>query len=483
MNNKLIPIALVSFLLTTPTHASGPASANVMDYGAVGNGITDDTSAFNDCLSNNQVCWVEPGKAFKVADVKMNEGNRLIGFGSVQYGMVKYQGSSPYDEALKPVLIGGSGNRTEPSIIDTSYVSVGAGIEGITIDCGGQTMNGISGGSNQLTVQDVTIVGCKNGIGGSGQNQSIDSYTSSAHITNSTFGGNEIGVANLVDSFVVNGDFANNSNIGLYLGAGANANTIVNTRFEWNEGPGISSYGGTAQNSISNSFFDRNHGPGIVLIGVESMTISNSSFNRNGSINNAGNDAQIDMYNSSNISITGSTSTVGQDDGGIGVFTPKYIIAYGGTNKNISIAGMATSGKFSSSNPDGSYTVAPTKGQEPTEGYSVVGVNDIPDTQPTVTGITAYSGGGRSNATLLTSTVNTVSTAGANNASVKLTKCVTGRQQTIANESDKPIKVYGKGSDKINGNAAHLGIVQIEYSIATYVCVRSNNWARIMSKD
>ncbi|WP_104403530.1 right-handed parallel beta-helix repeat-containing protein [Vibrio penaeicida] len=470
-------------LFSSSIQASGPTSANVMDYGAIGNGIADDTSAFNNCLSNNQVCWVEPGKAFKVADVKMNEGNRLIGFGSVQYGMVKYQGTSPYDDALRPVLVGGNGNRTEPSVIDASYISVGAGIEGITIDCGSHQMNGISGGSNQLTIQDVTIVGCKSGVGGSGQNTSIDDYTSSAHITNSTFGGNEIGVANIVDSFVVNADFANNLNIGLYLGAGANANTIVNSRFEWNEGPGISSYGGTEQNSISNSFFDRNQGAGIELIDVESMTISNSSFNRNGSNNYAGSDAQIDLYNSSNISFTGSTSSVGQDDGGTGVFTPKYIIAYGGNNKNISIAGMATSGKFSNSNPNGSYTVAPTKGQEPTEGYSVVGVNDIPDTKPTIGGITAYAGGGRSNATPLTSTVNTISTASANNASVKLAKCVIGRQQTVANTSSKPVKVYGRSSDKINGNAANSGIVQIEYSIATYICVSNNNWARMMSND
>src|SRR5690606_6388480 len=109
-------------------------------------------------------------------------------------------------------------------------------IEGLFIDCNNSSVNGISGGSFSLTIQDTTVVRCGVGFGGG-------SYTGLARVINTTFGSNRTGMEDFVDSFIVNGDFANNSGNGIYLGTGANSNTIVNSRFEWNEGFGIEAYG------------------------------------------------------------------------------------------------------------------------------------------------------------------------------------------------------------------------------------------------
>lgn len=467
--------ALAALLcLSTMTVASAtPSSGNVSNYGAVGDGVTNDTAAFNLCLTHNVICWVDPAKTYAVGNVSMKNGNRLIGLGTVEYG-----DRTAVTASTRPVLVGIVGSS---SVIDVSAISNSAAIDGVFIDCKSSSINGISGGSFQLTIQDTTVVGCAAGLG----DLAGSTYTTEAHIINVTFGGNLRGISNPIDSFVINADFANNSGDGIYLGGGANSNTIVNSRFEWNQGYGIQSYGGTNNNSISNSIFDRNYMAGIRLDGVTGFTISNSVFNRNGR-NNVASDqnAQIYMSGAKNVSITGGLSLVGRDDGGTGPYTPAYVFSYdsGTPSTNITIAGFATAGLFNATtNPTGSFTTAAVQGPEPLSGYNVSGVNDIPDTANTVTGITAFTSGGQTNATQLAATVNTVATASAAAASVKLGFCVPGRQQTVSNLGANSIQVFGTNPNTINGVATATGVAQAAGKIATYFCTGNGNWTRLLS--
>ena len=292
MRRKLFLVGALCISSTAAAFAD-PTTGNVMKYGADGDGTTNDTAAFNLCLANNAVCWVDPTKTYAVGNVQLKNGSRLIGLGVVEYGT-----STAATAATRPVLTGIVGST---NVIDASAVTKGAAIEGVFIDCKSSSINGVSGGSFQLTVQDTTVVGCANGLGGG-------KYSGEAHILNSTFGGNQTGISGLVDSFIINADLANNIGDGIYLGSGANANTIVNSRFEWNEGSGLESYGGTEANVISNCLFDRNYKTGLRLVGVMGMSISNSTFYRNGRNNIAADqNAQIYLSGSRNISITGGT--------------------------------------------------------------------------------------------------------------------------------------------------------------------------------
>lgn len=61
----------------------------VSAYGAAGNGTTDDSAAFNNCLdpsiNTTRVCWVDGGKTYLGGNVVMKSGMRLQGMGMVDY--------------------------------------------------------------------------------------------------------------------------------------------------------------------------------------------------------------------------------------------------------------------------------------------------------------------------------------------------------------------------------------------------------------
>lgn len=456
---------------------TGPS---VVECGAVGNGTTDDTAAFRDCIVYSTVCWVNASKTYAVAGVSLSSGHRLVGRAVVEYGV-----DTASTTAARPVLVWKSGS-SDKSVINVSSATDGAAIDGLFIDCGNSSaaagLTGITGGSFQLTVQDTTVVNCNIGLGGFGS-----PYTGGAHIINSTFGGNGSGIVNLVDSMVVNVDLANNHGDGLYLGEGSNANSITNSRVEWNQGFGIELYGAANDNQFSNILFDANSQAGLRIVGASNITISNSVFNRN-SRNNSSAPYEIDqasqiyMSAANKVSINGGMSSVGREDNGTGVYTPRYVFGYDtSTSTNISISGFVTNGLFDAAgNPSGSFTAGVTNGNEPVTGYHVFGVNDIPLTTNANTSATAYASGGQASATPLTAEISRVTTATASGASVKLTRCTPGRQQTVFNDTVNSIQVFGVNPDTINKQPTATGLAQAASKIATYYCTNSGNWTRLL---
>ena len=365
--------AILSTLIALATCAAAAASIklkSVSDYGAVGDGRTDDTAAFNACLAANAVCWVDSAKQFLVGDVKMRNGDRLQGFGSVAYGTI-----TALKDKARPTLVAKKG---ADYILNVRDIRDGGAVVGLLLDCQSQAINGISDGSFQLTLDQVTIIDCHVGFGGG----STSLYTGGAHVTNSTFGDNGTGIANLVDSFVSNADFANNRGDGVYLGAGANSNVISNSRFEWNQGFGLQTYGGTSNNNIANCVFDRNFGAGLSVYGARGIAIANNSFSRNGRNGGprADQNAQIFISGSRNVSISGGVSMVGADDGGKEKMSPEYIIAFDKDNAPsayVSILGLVTSGRYDAQrNPTGGYLKGVIEGAPPAERYFAAGLLD-----------------------------------------------------------------------------------------------------------
>eukprot|EP01037_Dinobryon_pediforme_P013880 gene13880-13995_t len=297
----------------------------------------------------------------------MGSGQRLIGAAVVEYGV-----DTAETTRTRPVLLAKAGAR---AIIDVTSMRDGGSITGLFLDCRGSSANGISSGSFQLSVDQVTIVRCANGLG----DEAVP-YTAALHISNTTFGSNGTGIRNLVDSFVERVDFANNKGDGLYLGAGSNSNLIANSRFEWNQGAGLDLFGESHVNAVSNCIFDRNAKAGLRLVGVLGFSMSNSQFFRNGRNQTPPDqNSQIFLSNAHNVIVQGGVMTAGRDDGGTGPLTPATVFSFDRPfpSTNITFIGVMTSGKMTADNPYGGFTETVVRGPEPVTGYNVSGVTDL----------------------------------------------------------------------------------------------------------
>lgn len=198
------------------------------------------------------------------------------------------------------------------------------------------TAFGISAGSILLTLENVCVTRCSNGLGGAIGAGSA--YTSVASIYFCTFRNCTNGATNLIDSIVNGGAFTGND-YGVALGAGASANTFVGVRFEWNEFYGLDMFSNGIVNVIG-GLFDRNFKAGIkISTNADPITITGVQFRRNGRDNSSPDDSHIYLSNATNVVVSAITTTTGKDDDGTGPLTPAYVVRYAGTNDDISING------------------------------------------------------------------------------------------------------------------------------------------------
>lgn len=90
--------------------------------------------------------------------------------------------------------------------------------------------------------------------------------------------------------------------------------------------------------------------------------------------------------------------------------------------------------------------------------------------------ITAFSTGGQTSATAMTSVLNRVSTVAATGDSVRLPAATVGKIITVENRGAFPMQVFGASTDTINGIATATGISQGVKTSARYICAVAGNW-------
>lgn len=300
------------------------APANVLDYGAVADGVTDSTAAFTAALAASKIVYVPLGK-YVIGDLVVPSGSVITG-------------DSARLEAANNTLYGDVWLLKKASAVCVLNVSgsTGVRITGINIDGLDATAFGISAGSILLTLENVCVTRCSNGLGGAIGAGSA--YTSVASIYFCTFRNCTNGATNLIDTIVNGGAFTAN-NYGVALGAGASANTFVGVRFEFNTYYGLDCFSNGILNVIG-GLFDRNFKSGIkISTNANPITITGVEFRRNGKDNSSPNDSHIYLSNATDIVISAITTTTGVDDDGSGALTPAYVLRYAGTNTNISVDG------------------------------------------------------------------------------------------------------------------------------------------------
>lgn len=91
--------------------------------------------------------------------------------------------------------------------------------------------------------------------------------------------------------------------------------------------------------------------------------------------------------------------------------------------------------------------------------------------------LTAHSGGGQANATLLDYGANEVGTVAVANDSVRLPPAVGGKEVHVANTSANSMQVFGDAAagDTINGVATGTGVAVAAGKNATFFCIQTAN--------
>lgn len=90
--------------------------------------------------------------------------------------------------------------------------------------------------------------------------------------------------------------------------------------------------------------------------------------------------------------------------------------------------------------------------------------------------ITAFAGGGQTNATLLSNELNRVGTVATTGDSIKLPPSAPGLTIIVANHGANPMQVYGSGTDTIDDVVTATGVPQMQGSVCIYTCYTAGAW-------
>lgn len=303
---------------------------SVVDYGAIGDGVTDDTAAFNRALAANQVVAVPP-KTFAVNNVTMNNGNRLIGLGGMDMGYPETPANAFADTTLYPMLVPAAGagnllNITSIGNIYIGYLSMIGSTTG-TLPTSGAAYALAGTGASHLALDHVAITNCHSAWG-------LSNYPHLVHADSCLFGNCYLdGVDNCVDSLFVGCDFAGNGGNGISFGSGAGSSSLIGCRFEWNTLAGVNLGDGNTgianQIVISGGWFDRNGFAGITTGPAQDIAVTGCNFMRNGKADAAlWSQAHIYLNNVARFTIAGCTTNIGADDGGGGTVSPRYAVSF-----------------------------------------------------------------------------------------------------------------------------------------------------------
>jgi len=277
---------------------------------AVGDGVTDDTSAIQNLLNylrdiGGGTLFIPAGKTFIVGDLKLYSGSHIKG-----------NALDGYLNSLIPSLKAKTGSF---SVIDINNAD-GFTIENLIIDGNNKSSSGLNSKGEGGRIYKVKFVQCATAIGGY-----AGRYLGTTNIIECYFNRNGTGVTNLRDSKILDSFFYEQSDSGINLTDGSNDNVIQGNKLEWNTNNGIGSYLAN-HNIINANVIDRNGDAGISLISSSYTSITSNMFRRNGATTTEDNQkSHIFLQGCTEITETGNTTVIGntQDDGS-GISVPKY---------------------------------------------------------------------------------------------------------------------------------------------------------------
>lgn len=202
-----------------------------------------------------------------------------------------------------------------------------------------KTNNGVTFTAISNTVERVLIRNFSTGINGN--------YTSVNRITGCNVSQNgATGVQNLIDSIIDRCYIASNTGDGIYLGTGANDNSIVGNKLEFNGSRNLN-MASAHRNSIVGNVIDRSNNAGVRINGCTVVSLVGNIMRRNGATASSGTTNQDDTHycivNSSNVSIIGGSTVHGQNDSNAGYDSPRATV-YVASSTDVVLSGIPAKG-------------------------------------------------------------------------------------------------------------------------------------------
>lgn len=304
------------------------AEFNVMDFGAVPDGVTDCTEAFRAALDEAAKCRgavIVPSGDYVTGQLKLGAGVTMkgtSGWGFRSYGTSVLHLKDGATDCMID-MTGAFGGSLQGICLDGGRK--GNGVHGVKID-----WENYNGGEKEDTP---SFDDCRIGdFTGDGIHLRHIWCFSIRHCMVCHNEGCGLYIDGW-DAFILDNWFSGNRNCGILGGPCVASITATGNRVEWNAGAGFKFFSGDSYN-ITGNFFDRSGGPALSLGnekgGCNTVTITGNIFRRSGKpcdkIENELDSCHLKMMNCENVTVTGNAFRLGCDDGGKGELSPVHSV-------------------------------------------------------------------------------------------------------------------------------------------------------------
>lgn len=287
---------------------------NVRNFGAIGDGVTDDTQAIQNAINSLDEYGgtiVFPKGEYIISGVKLKSDISIVGESGFQ--------SFGYSSINATVKIKSTGSY----IFDISGCKT-VKLQGILFDGNSRMANGLYAETDRcrgLNVSECKFYECNIAIG-----CDLSKTLNEAIIKDNQIVYCNTAITGILDSRIMN-NFINANKRSIYLREGNNDNIISMNKVEWNT-VGLECYKST-HNVISNNIFDRQSSEGLFINNANQITITSNVFRRNGAdVDTQKQKCHIRLESSNKIIISNNITIANNSkDDGSGINVPEFALS------------------------------------------------------------------------------------------------------------------------------------------------------------